>query len=175
MDTIFQNTNGFADSIALKFIGCFIKITMTTGTIAGDYSLGYFVGFDLNNLEPPSDMKPVSSNDYKDSNFITINSPTAVQSALAGFTKGLQLSIAPNPLRTTATLSYYLPQGMTSTNAVLQVYDIRGALQFSEPLNNTSGWNHQTFSATKPLSSGTYVFRLNAGTQSVKQYVTIIR
>ena len=78
----------------------------------------------------------------------------------------------PNPFNPATTISFYLPQ---SEEVKLTVFDITGrrvATLVDQPMN--AGIHNQTFDASA-LSSGIYFYRLEAGSFSDVQKMTLIK
>ncbi|REL39249.1 T9SS C-terminal target domain-containing protein [Rhodohalobacter sp. SW132] len=78
----------------------------------------------------------------------------------------------PNPFNPATTISFYLPQ---SEEVTLTVFDITGrrvATLVDQPMN--AGIHNQTFDASA-LSSGIYFYRLEAGSFSDVQKMTLIK
>ncbi len=84
----------------------------------------------------------------------------------------LQLRNAPNPARDRTTISFYLPQ---RSNVRLAVYDVSGA-EVAQVVRGPrdAGWHRVSFDAGR-LSSGIYLYRINAGSLSLSRKMLVLR
>ncbi|MBN2287840.1 MAG: T9SS type A sorting domain-containing protein [Candidatus Glassbacteria bacterium] len=86
----------------------------------------------------------------------------------------------PNPFNPSTTISFDLEAGAGPLQVLLEVYDLRGrrvAEIFSGPLEGVSHsfvWDG-TDSRGRPVSSGVYLYRLNAGTSSAVRKMVLIK
>jgi len=78
----------------------------------------------------------------------------------------------PNPFNPATTISFYLPQSEEVTLTVFDVTGRRVATLVDQPMN--AGIHNQTFDASA-LSSGIYFYRLEAGSFSDVQKMTLIK
>lgn len=79
---------------------------------------------------------------------------------------------APNPFGTATTISYTLPQ---PTQTSLVVYDLLGRTVARLVDEHQAAGNYTVSFDGQGLSSGTYVYRLGAGSQSLQRRMTIVR
>lgn len=86
--------------------------------------------------------------------------------------RGMDVSVFPSPVKTTATLSYTLPE----TELVqLVVYDIQGRMVSNPPaIQQAAGVNQINWDAQN-LPKGIYVYRLQTGTQETSGQLILVK
>jgi hypothetical protein len=179
VDTCIASDSGsssMVDSTGIKYVGCFIKISLTAPAAIGTYNLAYFAGFDPGNLTPPAMGAQKSYNAIKDSNIIIVTHTPAVEKReLALAPQKLTLNVSPNPVRGSAVLSYYLPKELDGQPVQLSVYNVNGTKVMMKNSIGTTGWNRTVTLSGNALPSGTYLAKIQAGRQGISRTLVIMK
>jgi hypothetical protein len=176
MDTMIIDTEQTLgqDTLYLKMVGVFIKLSVTAGPDAGEFPLGYFLGMDMD-IQPPdtANLNLSMLNAFSDSNMITVTGMGIDKSVDASENTTMQLEVFPNPVKNRVNASYYLPASVTGKDVLLGIYDITGREYCKHDLNSIHGWNTLTWNADVP--NGTYVLRLTAGKKSYTRTIKVVK
>ena len=78
-------------------------------------------------------------------------------------TENVQLNIYPNPVRSNGNINVTLAE---SANVSYQIYDLSGRMVANRELGHYGQGSHTVTFSTSELTSGTYIIRLQAGSQS---------
>jgi len=177
MDTFFIDTAGTLgfDTIGITFIPLFVYVTLKAGSVAGEYPVFYY-----GKSGPMPDPLDTSSLNIDAGDFVFFRvrvGPIAVENLpLLSGSRGLWLDAFPNPAPGAVSVRFSVPE---HAPAGLEVYSVNGALVKKLPAGEIrapgiAAWNGRDQKDNR-VHPGTYVLRLNAGSQCISKQVQIVR